>query len=276
MRQSFGSIFRRLPGLLRKYIKVDGKDEEIIHVQENEDVTFEEIPGEEPADLVASESGKIVSMIVRSGTPAVLEGMEVEKGDLLVGSRVEVLDDAGEVANAYYVHADADILIQRSEYYEASFPMHYEKKIYSGRKRTTYYLTIGRKRLDISLPHRGSYEQSDAITSEWPLKITENFYLPVVFGKITEQEYTPSDAVYTKKEATAHAKEELSLFLEKLRIKGLQIIENNVKIEINSDKCTAYGTYILEESGVKEQAPVMEIPNQEEGTDVSDSRRIYF
>ena len=29
----------------------------IIHVQENEDVTFEEIPGEEPADLVASESG---------------------------------------------------------------------------------------------------------------------------------------------------------------------------------------------------------------------------
>ena len=215
-------------------------------------------------------------MIVRSGTPAVLEGMEVEKGDLLVGSRVEVLDDAGEVANAYYVHADADILIQRSEYYEASFPMHYEKKIYSGRKRTTYYLTIGRKRLDISLPHRGSYEQSDAITSEWPLKITENFYLPVVFGKITEQEYTPSDAVYTKKEATAHAKEELSLFLEKLRIKGLQIIENNVKIEINSDKCTAYGTYILEESGVKEQAPVMEIPNQEEGTDVSDSRRIYF
>lgn len=248
----------------------------IIHVQENEDVIFEEIPGEEPADLVASESGKIVSMIVRSGTPAVLEGMEVEKGDLLVGSRVEVLDDAGEVANAYYVHADADILIQRSEYYEASFPMHYEKKIYSGRKRTTYYLTVGRKRLDISLPHRGSYEQSDAITSEWPLKITENFYLPVVFGKITEQEYTPSDAVYTKKEAIAHAKEELSLFLEKLRIKGLQIIENNVKIEINSDKCTAYGTYILEESGVKEQAPVMEIPNQEEGTDVSDSRRIYF
>lgn len=248
----------------------------IIHIQENEDVVSTEIPGEEPADLVAAEAGTIVSMIVRSGTPAVSEGMEVEKGDLLVGSKVDILDDAGEVANTYYVHADADILLQRSEYYEESFPMQYVKKIYTGKKRTMFYLTIGRKRLDFALPYREAFEHSDAITSELPLKITENFYLPIVLGKITEQEYTPSDAVYTKKEAFDHAEEELLLFLEKLRIKGLQIIENNVKIEINSDLCTAAGTYVLEESAVKEQTPEIAIPKQEEGTESSDIGRTYF
>lgn len=235
----------------------------IIHVQENEDSVPEQVPEEEPADLVAAESGTIVSMIVRSGTSVASEGMEVQKGDPLVMSRVEVLDDAGEVANAYYVHADADIQLQRWEHYTASFSMQYVKKVYTGRKRTGFYLILGNHRLDFSLPRRTSYEQSDLITSELPLKITENFYLPVVFGKQTEQEYVPTDSVYTEEEAFARAKEELSLFFEKLRIKGLQIIENNVKIETNGDLCTAAGDYLLEEPAAREQTPEIIIPDQE-------------
>lgn len=239
----------------------------IIHVQENEDSVTECIPTDEPADLAASESGTVVSMIVRSGTPQVSEGTEVQKGDLLVQSRVEILDDAGTVVNAYYVHADADIQIRRREQYTASFAMQYVKKVYTERKRTTLYLIFGNRRFDFGLPRRSSYEQSDFITSELPLKITENFYLPVVLGKQTEQEYVALDSVYTGEEAMARAREELSLFFEKLRIKGLQIIENNVKIEINGDFCTAAGDYLLEESAVREQTPEIMIPDQEEEPD---------
>ena len=239
----------------------------IIHVQENEDSVPEDVPENEPADLAASESGTVVSMIVRSGTPLVTEGMEVQKGDLLVQSRVEILNDAGEVANAYYVHSDADIRIQRREHYHASFPMQYIKKVYTGKKRTMLYLVLGNKRIDFRLPYRGGYEQSDFIASEFPLKVTENFYLPVIFGKQTEQEYIPTDAVYTKEEAVSRAREELSLFFEKLRIKGLQIIENNVKIEITGDLCNADGDYLLEETAVQEQTPEIIIPDQEENPD---------
>ena len=57
------------------------------------------------------------------------------------------------------------------------------------------------------------------------------------------------------------------VFLEKLRIKGLQIIENNVKIDINGDVCTAEGDYVVEESAVQEQAPEITIPEQEEVPD---------
>lgn len=235
----------------------------IIHVQENEDIASEEIPDEDPADLRASGDGTIVSMIVRSGTPAVSEGMEVQKGDMLVESLVEIINDAGEAANTYYVHADADIRIQRTEHYRESFDMQYVKKVYTGRTRTSFYLTLGNKRLDFRFLHMDTYEQSDSIASELPLRITENYYLPVTLGKITEQEYVPEEAVYTKEEAVALAKEEWALFSEKLRIKGLQIIENNVKIEINGDVCTAEGDYVVEESAVQEQAPQITIPDEE-------------
>lgn len=234
----------------------------IIHVQENEDQALDTIPEEEPADLVSSGTGTIVSMIVRSGTPAVAEGMEVQKGDLLVGSRVEILDDAGETANAYYVHADADVRIRRTEHYKETFDMHYTKKIYTGETRDSYYLMIGQKRVQFRLWHPDAYEKSDFIAAEYPLKITENFYLPVVFGKSTEQEYTEEEAIYTKEEAVARAKEDWALFFEKLRIKGLQIIENNVKIDISGGECTAEGDYTVEESAVQEQAPVIKTPEQ--------------
>ncbi len=123
---------------------------------------------------------------------------------------------------------------------------------------------VGPKRIRFRLWHPDAYEQSDAIASELPLKITENFYLPVVFGKSTEQEYVEEEAVYTKEEAVAHAKEDWRLFFEKLRIKGLQIIENNVKIEISGGVCTAEGDYLVEESAVQEQAPAIETPEQAE------------
>lgn len=235
----------------------------IVHVQENEDAVHETIPKEEPADLVAAKSGIVVSMIVRSGTPAVSEGMEVQAGDLLVSGRVEVLNDAGEAANVYYVHADANIVIRRQEPYEASFPMHYEKKVYTGRKRRSLYLILGNKRFDFAFPHT-PYESFDRITGEIPLRITENYYLPVVFGTHTDQEYVMEDAIYSQKEASDRAKEELSLFFEKIRIKGLQIIENNVKIETNGDVCTASGYYVLEEEAVMERTPEIIIPDQEE------------
>lgn len=236
----------------------------IIHVQENEDAVPDAIPDEEPADLRAAGDGRIVSMIVRSGTPIVSEGMEVKKGDLLVESRVEILDDAGETANTYYVHGDADIRIQRTEHYEASFDMKYTKKEYTDRTRTSFYLTLGRKRFDLRFFHMDQYEQSDVIASELPLKITENFYLPVTLGKNVEQEYLPTEAVYTREEAVARAKEEWALFFEKLRIKGLQIIENNVKIDISGGVCRAKGDYVVEESAVQECAPEKEEPRQEE------------
>lgn len=234
----------------------------IVHIQENEDGKIEEIAKENPADLVASDTGVIVSMIVRNGTPMVSEGMQVQKGDLLVASLVEVFDDAGEVANSYYVHADADIQIQKTEQYKQSFSMAYRKKVYTGKEKTSFYLLLGNRRWELKLPGT-ELEQNEIMTSEFPLKLTENFYLPIVFGKNTKKEYVLTDAVYSEEEANTKAKEELRIFFEKLERKGIQIIENNVRISRNELSCTASGTYVLEKSVVQEKAPEIIRPEEE-------------
>ena len=260
----------RIEELLREYfpeitwtsVEVKGT-RLIVHVQENEDAAYDTVPEDEPADLAAADSGTIVSMIVRSGTPLVSEGMEVQEGDLLVSGRIEVLDDAGEVARTQFVHADADILIRKTEYYEESFSMNYEKKVYTGKERTSFYLILGSKRI-----HAGrtgdAFARSDTLTAEYPLKITENYYLPIVFGKNTEKEYVLEPSVSSREEAEEKAKEELNLFFKKMMNKGLQIIENDVKIEVNGDLCTAAGTWTLEKEGAREQAPDMTDPVQDE------------
>ena len=235
----------------------------IVHIQENEDAAYDTVPDEEPADLAAADSGTIVSMIVRSGTPLVSEGMEVQEGDLLVSGKVEILDDAGEVAETHYVHADADVRIRRTETYQESFSMNYDKEVYTGREKTSFYLVLGNKRINAG-GFGGAFEQSESLTDEFPLKITENFYLPIVFGKNTEKEYFLEPAAYSEEEAKEKAEEELNLFFRKMENKGLQIIENRVKIEVNGDLCTAAGTWVLEKETAKEQTPDMTEPVQEE------------
>ncbi len=236
----------------------------IVHVKESEEGGTSkdvEIAEELPADLVATQAGTVVSMIVRSGTPAVQEGDSVEAGDVLVASRVEVCNDDGEVASVSFVHADADITIRHEERYESSFSMQYEKKVYTGRRRFSFYVLLGNRRFTFALPG-AAFGQSDVITTEAPLKLTENFYLPLTFGKNTVQEYGIVDAVYTEEEAAARAEEELALFFEKLSIKGLQIIENNVKIDTNGKLCTASGSYVVDEAAVREETPDMSLPDQ--------------
>ena len=227
----------------------------IVHIKENEDADYGTVPDpDQPAELVAKTDGIIVRMIVRSGTPEAEIGQQVNQGDLLVSSKIEVMDDAGEPANTYEVHADADVIIRSGGHYEASFPLKYNKKEYTGREKMCYYVLLGNKRITFGYTGN-SYEEQDVLTKETPLKLTENFYLPVSFGKCTVKEYISEEAVYTETEAEEKAKQELSLFFEKLSRKGLQIIENNVKIESNGVLCRASGTYVTEENAVQEQTP---------------------
>lgn len=233
----------------------------IVHIKENEDASFSLVDEKEPAELVASKSGQIVSMIVRAGTPMVHEGDQVRAGDLLVQSQVEVMNDEGTVAQTHLVHADADIMIQYRQPYKESFSMNYVKKEYTGRRKRALYLILGNRRITIGIT-KVNYEYQDLLTSEVPLKITENFYLPVTVGIRTIKEYVPQEAVYTKEEARQKAEQELQLFFEKIKLKGLQIIENGVKIEANGQVCTASGSLLVEEQAFRTQKPVIELPQE--------------
>lgn len=69
---------------------------------------------EKGMDICANKAGKVVSIVTRTGTPAVQAGDEVQVGDVLIRGVVEIFDNEGNVRERVNVHADGDIMLECS------------------------------------------------------------------------------------------------------------------------------------------------------------------
>ena len=222
----------------------------LIRIRENMDSmpVTEEAKSEEPQDITAAREGIITSVLVRSGVSQIQVGDEVEQGQLLVQGRIDILNDSGEVAGYQYTAADADVYARTTYTYYDEFVLSHEVRHPTGKKRHGFYAKLGQKTLSLN--------------TEYPLKLTENFYLPLAFGTTLYEEYEIYTESYSRAEAEAIAKENLEEFQENLIQKGVQIIENNVKIEVGTNTCIAVGTIIaVEEIGSSAPAEILESPS---------------
>lgn len=216
----------------------------LIDVKENTDLALDEKVDYGPSDLVSNVDGTVREIITRSGTPLVKAGDVIKKGQPLVAGQVAILDDAGEVTDYQYCAADADIYVETVYRYEHSFSMKYIKKEYTGRMKKGGFLTVLGKNFALS-GGTSSFEAFDVVRAGRQLKLMENFYLPVTWGKIESREYLLTDKTYSKNEAVRKAQDSLQKFLWKIQEKGVQILQNNVKIEAGSKSCTAKGEIVL-------------------------------
>lgn len=220
----------------------------IIHIKENFDDLKKE-QAESPRDLTANKDAVITSIITRAGTPQVVQGTEVKEGDILVSGIVSVLDDNKEVMSTHQVCADADVYGQVIYSYEKQFSLVQEEKVYTGKESKSKFLQLFSGRLH-SMRSPG-YESYDTVKSEHQLHIFDNFYLPIYWGTESRKEYVLSRKTYTEEEAKAVAKQELENFFAKMDEKGIQIIENNVKIDVGNGVCSAKGNIVaIEPIGV--------------------------
>lgn len=219
----------------------------LIHVRENTDELPEEPQGDEegPRDIVASREGIITSVLVRSGVAQVQVGDEVEKGSPLVSGRIDILNDSGEVTGYQYTAADADIYARTVYTYYDEFVLAHEVRHPTGKKRYGAYVKLGNKTFSLNL--KPGYEDYSVLNTEHPVRITENFYLPLSFGTTRYEECETYTESYPKEEARGIAEANFNEFLENLAEKGVQITENNVKIEVDRNTCTAYGTVVAVE-----------------------------
>ena len=85
------------------------------------------------------------------------------------------------------------------------------------------------------------------VTEIRKIRLFGDFYLPMELGFITSGEVSSYDVKYTEKEEELGEayKNEIA---EKLMEKGVQIIENNVKILVNGSSCRFEVTMRTEES----------------------------
>lgn len=260
--------YKGLAASLREYfpemtwvsVKLEGT-RLLIQLQENTDTELLEEGEYGPSDLVSNVNGVVTGIITRSGTPLVKAGDTVQAGDVLVSGQVELINDSAEVYGYQYVAADADIYVQTSLDYRDEVALTQREKAYTGRETSRSLLELGSLHLGFPFFHI-SYEQYDAVQENRQLRIMENFYLPVFFTTITLREYEIVDKTWTPEQGEARLSANLDQFLKKIQEKGVQIFQNDVKIETSDSVCTAQGTLLLiEKAGVRAEISTESSPD---------------
>lgn len=240
----------------------------MIRIKENTDritkIQEESVPP--PADLIADRDGTILRMITRNGVPKVHEGDAVKTGDLLVSGNVEVLNDAKETTGFQYQIADAEIIARTELHYEDSIPVSYIRKNNTGKKSFRFRLELQNK-IYFFGSSEPKYKHFTSQTIEKRFRIGEHFWLPFSFGVQTCREYTMQNKKYTKNEYQTRLSYNFRKFCDNLEKKGVQILENNVKIYKENEKVCAKGTLILAEPiGKLRTAEKAVIPDQEKNS----------
>ena len=160
---------------------------------------------------------------------------------------MDITDDSQEVIRYEYVQADADIYVCHSIAYYDTFPLDIEKKVWSGKKKTTIFFQLGSSFLDLSSPLQ---QNEDRFICRESLFSTGIFQVPFSLGIITTSRFELRKERLTEDAAKKQAIQRLYDYEEKLIEKGVQISENNVKIEINHQDCVSRGTLtVIERTG---------------------------
>lgn len=199
-----------------------------------------------PCNLIASKKGTIDSIVVRSGSALVKKGDKVKRGDVLISGEVGLYDDSGTLTETALVKAEGDISAITKLRYEDSFSMLYYVKQYTGRSFHRYQLLLGQKL--ISFPVKEEiYRYYDEKTKQNIFHIGPQLYLPITLYVTTHSECRIQEKTYTEEQAVKEARKRLNLFLAEYKEKGVDIIENKVKIQCKNGKCTAKGKIIVRE-----------------------------
>ncbi len=201
----------------------------------------------ENCHIIASKDCIITHMVTRTGTPKVEVGSVVKKGDILVSGVVDIIGDNDTLVARKPVIADADITGKTYYNYKDKISLNYKQKQYTGKSKTGYNFSVLLKKFNLYKP-RIPYAKYDIIVDEFMLHLSDNFYLPISYSVTRYPEYMELKKKYTKEEVTALAEERLKRFLDDLIEKDVLIIENNVKIAVDNNTCTASGKIVVQES----------------------------
>ena len=222
-------------------IKIEGT-QLVIDIKENDLTPTKEKEYSEgnKTCIIAKQDGIIISIVTRRGIPKVKKGDEVKRGDILVEGAIPILDNDGNIIQYEYCDSDADVFLKYRYPVLKSISRYYQYKNYSGRSRMKKYIRIGSKSLSWQLK-KIPYLKYDMIQEEKQISLLKGMKLPIYLGRKIYQEYTITDALYSEDKAKEILEKSFMKEIEELKEKGVQIIENNVKIEKNSNNIQLSG-----------------------------------
>ncbi len=208
----------------------------LVKIKENEVLSDIPAKDESPCDIIADKDGIITTMIVRQGVPMAAVGDQVEKGQVLVSGTLPVIGDNEEVMNTHYVHSDADITARTEYHIKRQMPLYRTIQMETGKKRNGRFIKAFQYSLMLIRPRPEGTAWKLSMEEE-QLHLFQNFYLPVYIGKIRGKEYVSYERPYTEEEKKQLAENMNDSYQKKLLEKGVQILENHVKILDNESLC---------------------------------------
>lgn len=220
-------------------------------------------------DIIASISGTVSSIITRSGRALVHVGDVVEVGDILVTGCLEIMGDYDVLMGYTYVESDADILIETSYSYEERMNINYLKKVYLDNTQKKFYVKFSSYYLMLN--------QKNNLENYYDVSIIEHALAPdqqtkflFSVGVITNNAYEFEDAIYSDVEIQEILSEKFQLYKEDLMKKGVEILENNVRIYIDKTFAIAKGDInVLVPNIERIDTEIKDLPEDviQEGTD---------
>ncbi|MBQ4058136.1 MAG: sporulation protein YqfD [Lachnospiraceae bacterium] len=202
---------------------------------------------DESGDVIASKDAQITKMITREGTPIAKVKDNVKKGDVLISGTIYIYDDNNEVIETSYIPADGDVYGITTYQYEDYIDLKYYDKHYTedSKKYITFY--VGNYCITPYTPKRPK-DNYDTYTDIHKAKIFDNFYLPLGYKMTEWNSYVLERKSHTTDEAKKLLEKRLNEKITSFKEKGVEIIENDVKIEQDGERLIAKGTLTLNES----------------------------
>lgn len=195
----------------------------------------------EPCNIISYKNAIITDIVINKGTRIVNQGDEIKKNDILITGVVNIVNEYDELIESSYIPASGTVWGIVEYNYNDTFSIESSKKEYTGNTNNSHIITIADKPINL-FSKKSNYSNYDIISSSNNLKLFKNLYLPIGITTKNYKEYNITSYSLTEDEAYDLAKERLINYIEKLKKKGVSIIENNVKINIVDGKCHATGT----------------------------------
>ena len=150
------------------------------------------------------------------------------------------------VLNERNVRADGDVVGKVVYTIDETIPREFVKKVYTGNEFNENNYIIGEYEVDSRINfHNEKDKKYDVYTYNEQLVIGKSFYLPIFNEKIIYREYYLEDDIYSESMIKELASKKLLYKIKKIEENTIQILENNVKIEVDEKMCKIYGQVIV-------------------------------
>lgn len=137
-----------------------------------------------PCDIIADKDGVICDITVKTGTPEVVRGDTVIKGQILASGYM-----TGRAGSTVLTHADAEIKVRTWRKKSARMQKTYDEKVYTGNEKELYTIILCGKRIKLYLNSGISYAKCDKIIEKTDLVLFDGVTLPVSLEKARYREY---------------------------------------------------------------------------------------